>query len=97
MEYVSAKRIVDRRRGTVTEYLVEVRHLNASAHASCKSLTAAACDAQWDDGAPATWEIEDHISAEVMQEYLDRTTKPKKKRGASSSTAPAAAAEAVSA
>ena len=39
---------------------------------------------QWDDGEPPTWEIEDHISAQVMQEFLDRTAqaKPKRERNA---------------
>ena len=35
---------------------------------------------QWDDGALPTWEIEDHISAQVMQEFLDRTAQAKPKR-----------------
>jgi hypothetical protein len=36
--------------------------------------------AQWDDGAEPTWETEDHISEEVMREYLDRLQQSKKKR-----------------
>ena len=94
LEYASATRIVDRRRGSVTEYLVEVRLQPPNSCSATQLLKRLACVAQWDDGAEPTWEIEDHISAEVMQEYLDRTAqKPKKKRGGGKAPA---AAEAVS-
>ena len=79
LEYASATRIIERRRGAVTEYLVEVRPVLA---ASLLTLAQWPCLllAQWDDGEPPTWEIEDHISAQVMQEFLDRTAQAKPMR-----------------
>ncbi len=44
-------------------------------------LTCCACVAhQWEDDAAPTWETEDHISEEVMREYLDRVQAAKKPR-----------------
>ena len=48
--------------------------------------------AQWNDGAESTWETEDHISEEVMREYLDRIQQAKKKRSGAPALAGAAAA-----
>ena len=91
LEYASATRIRDRRRGAVTEYLVEVRARALRcpsaprACAACEQAFDALARLQWDDGAEPTWEPEDRISDEVMREYLDRV-QPKKQRNSRASS-----------